>query len=62
MPANSSPTSKELGWKLPFDNGKFALILLVWGELSTSSTRQSALQRHFQRKKERKASKWGRES
>lgn len=50
---NSSPTSKELGWKLPFNSGKFALILLVWGELSTSSTGQSALQRHFQRKKEK---------
>lgn len=57
----SSHTSKELGWKLPFDSGKFALILLVWGERSTSPTGQPALQRHCQRKKERKASKWGRE-
>lgn len=58
---NSSPRSKELGWKPPFDSGKFALILLAWGERSTSPTRQPALQRQCQRKKERKASKWGRE-
>lgn len=29
---NSSPTGKEQGWKQPFDSGKFALILLAWGE------------------------------
>lgn len=32
MRLSSSPISKELGWKQPFDGGKFALILLARGE------------------------------
>lgn len=58
---NSSPTSKELGWKQPFDGGKFALMLHFpcWHGKSDPAPQQAVCSSEVLSKKEKEENKEG---